>query len=52
MTTTWLAGIPRDGSGGEVDHQKKKKGISGHMEIEIYEAVHQKSATSDQAGQV
>src|SRR6266404_6979166 len=41
-----------DGSGGEMGHKKKEKGVSGHMEIEVDETVHQKSATGDQAGEV
>ena len=52
MPMTTSIGILRDGSRGEKGHQKKEKGVSGHMEIEVDETVHQKSATGDQAGEV
>src|SRR6267378_2780493 len=52
MPMTRSIGILRDGSRGEMGHKKKEKGISGHMEIEVHETVHQKSTTSDQAGKV
>ena len=45
-------GILRDGSSGEVGHQKEEKGVSGHMQIEIHQTVHQEPATGDQAGKV
>ena len=52
MPMTTSIGILRDGSRGEMGHQKKEKGISGHMEIEVHETVHQKSTTCDQTGKV
>src|SRR5712675_351334 len=52
MPMTTSIGILRDGSRGEMGHQKKEKGVSGHMGVEVHETVHQKSTTSDHAGKV
>ena len=44
-------GILRHRSRGEVGHQKEEKGISGHMQIEVDQAVYKNSAAPNKGRQ-
>ena len=53
MPRVWLLlGSPLNLCGCEVRHKKKQQGVRGNVEIEIDEAMHEKTAAGQETGEL